>query len=134
MTDGQNARDIDGSEVQQVDDPVNIPVEVALEALRKSDGTLCWAYMGMGRGWHLWHNQETGEYEVAVSHNVPKPTEEGVTVTVEVKQHWAMGSMDVEEFWPDRWHARIKPVGYYESPFPELDEPEPAPRRVPNGE
>lgn len=115
------------------EDPVFIPAEVGLKALRSSSGELCWRYMGLGRGWHAWFNEDTGYYEVAVSANVPEPTEDGVTVRVETKQHWRFGAMDMREFWPSKWHARLEPVGYDQSPFPELDDPEDAPRRVPNG-
>lgn len=115
-------------------DPVFIPFDVASKALRDSDGELCWKYMGLGRGWHAWFNSETGYYNIAISANVPEPTEDGVTVHVEVQQHWFMSEMEFKEFYPDRWHGRLETVSFNESPFPELDNPNNPPRRVPNGE
>jgi hypothetical protein len=116
-------------------DPVFIPFEIAAKTLRDSNGELCWRYMGLGRGWHAWFNAETGCYEVAVSGNVPEPTDDGLIVRVEVKEYWAMGRLNFEDLYPDRWHGRLETVPFEESPFPSLErDPDDPPRRVPNGE
>lgn len=109
-----------------------IPQQLVIDVMNKSDGEMCWRYNGLGRGWHARFNPETKYYEVAVSANVPEPTEDGhVMVRVETKQHWLFGRMDLEDWFPEFFTSnRLEPVALDRTPFTGLDDPEPAPRAI----
>jgi hypothetical protein len=112
------------------EDPVFIPAHIGIDAMNQSDGQLCWRYNGLGRGWTVRFNPETKYYEIAVQANSPQVTDDGLLIEVKTKEHWFLGRMDVEDFWPEKWHARLQPVNIEKTPFPELGEPDDLPKEV----
>lgn len=111
---------------------IAIPDEVVLDAMNESNGSLCWRYMGLGRGWHARYNPETKHYEVAISANVPERTGDGdIVVKVETKQHWQLGRLDLKGWFPEQFTSgRLQPVSVEKTPFLDLDDPDDAPKKV----
>jgi hypothetical protein len=110
--------------------PVAIPKDVLMDSMQESDGTLCWNYRGIGRGWHARWDPDTGCYEVAITATVTEVGEEadgGLLIKCEAVEYWSFATLDYEMALPDRFTApRVPmPTNIENTMFPSLEDDEP---------